>query len=65
MIPSLFNIDEKRRASLHMVLYNYQDLIPVTLLTRAPPNWKLGYIREIPLVEGTEPVRKSMYRESP
>ena len=29
------------------------------LPTWAPPNWKLGDIHEIPLVEGFEPVKKS------
>ena len=30
-----------------------------------PPNQKLGDIHEIPLVEGAEPVKKSIYRHSP
>ena len=45
-----------------MVVCKYWDVFPGTLSTRAPPNWKVGDVHEIPLVEGPEPVRKSIYR---
>ena len=48
-----------------MVLHKYQDVFPGILPIHALPNQKLGDIHEILLVEGTEPVRKSIYRHSP
>ena len=64
-IPHLLNVDKKYRALLHTVLNKYFDVFPGKLPTHALPNWKLGDIHEIPLVEGAEPVWKSMYRHSP
>ena len=64
-ILHLLNVDEKKRALFHMVLYRYWDLFPSTLPTWALPNQKLGDVHAIPLIEGVELVRKSMYRYSP
>ena len=60
-IPHLLYVDKKNRASLRAVLYKFRDVLPNTLPTRAPPNWKLGYLYEIPLEKGAKPVWKSMY----
>ena len=59
-IPYLLNVDEKNRALQHTVLHRYRDIFPGTLLTRAPPNWKLGDVHEAPLEKGTELVQKSI-----
>ena len=32
---------------------------------QAQPNWKLGDVHEIPLVDGAKLKRKSIYRHSP
>ena len=64
-IPHLLNVDEKYRTPLRTVLCKYCDIFPGTLPTRAPPNWKLGDIHEIPLEEGAKPVQNSIYRHSP
>ena len=58
-------MDEEYRALLYMVLCNYQDVFPGTLPICALPNWKLGTMHDLPLVEGSKLVRKSMYRHSP
>ena len=65
MILHLLNVDEKSRASLCMVICKYCDVFLGILLTCEPPNWKLGDIHEILLVEGAKPVGKSIYRHSP
>ena len=65
MIPHLLNVDEKYRALLHMVLCEYCDVFLVMFPTHGPPNWKLGDIYEIPLVQGAKLVRKSIYRHRP
>ena len=65
VIPHLLNVDKKNRVSLCMVLYKYWDVLPGTLPTRALPNWKLGDVCKIPIKQGAEPVRKSMYTHSP
>ena len=61
----LLNIDEQYRTTLHTVLCKYCDVFPGALHTQAPPNWKLGDMHKIPLIEGAEPIQKSMYQHSP
>ena len=46
-------------------LYKYRDVFPGKLPAWAPPDWKLGDMYEIALVEKAAPTRKSMYRHSP
>ena len=58
-------IRKNRRVLLDTVLYYYHDIILGTLPIQAQPNWKLGDIHEIPLMEGAEPVKKSIYSHSP
>ena len=58
-------MDEKNRASLHMVLCKYWDVFHGILPTCAPPNWNLGDVYEMTFVEDDELVRESMYRYSP
>ena len=58
-------MDAKNTASFYTVLYKYRGIFPGLMPTRVPPSWELRDIHEIPLVEGAEPVRKSMYRQSP
>ena len=65
MIPYLLNVEERYRAWICIVLGYYRDIFPGALPTLAPPNQKLGDIHKIPIVEGTKPKRKSMYRHSP
>ena len=60
-IAYLLNIDEQYRTTLHMVLCKYHNVFPGALPTRAPPNRKLGDVHEILLIEGAEPIWKSMY----
>ena len=64
MIPHLLNIDEKYRILLHMVLCKYHKVFPGALPAQAPLNRKLGDVHEITLVEGAEPIQKSMYQYS-
>ena len=51
----------RRTGPSYIALYKYKDVFPGMLPTRAPPNWKLGDIHEIPLIEGAKPIQKSMY----
>ena len=50
---------------LRTVLCKYCDIFPGALPTQAPPDRKLGDVHEIPLIEGAEPIWKSMYWHSP
>ena len=60
-ILHLLNVDERNRASFHSTLCKYRDVFPGTLPTQAPPNQNLGDIYKISLIEGAEPIQKSMY----
>ena len=64
-VPHLLGLPEERRGVLDHLLKEFKGVFPPDLLKSAPPYRGLGYVHEIPVKPGTEPIARKMYRHSP
>ena len=63
-VPCLLDFPEEQRGVLEHILKEFKSVFPAELPKHVPPDRGLGYVHDIPIKPGTEPIARKMHRHS-
>ena len=63
--PHLLGLPEEQRGVLEYMLKEFESVFPAELPKHVSPDRGLGDVHGIPVMPGTEPIARNMYRHSP